>query len=66
MFRKILLFATALLLWAAVPVLAHRLTVRLQRAVSKDVKFLSKRDMAEQLVKKILEEVPCPTEDFSR
>ncbi|MCR5489250.1 MAG: MoxR family ATPase [Saccharofermentans sp.] len=50
----------------AVPVLAHRLTVRLQRAVSKDVKFLSKRDMAEQLVKKILEEVPCPTEDFSR
>ena len=50
----------------AVPVLAHRLTVRLQRAVSKNVKFLSKRDMAEQLVKKILEEVPCPTEDFSR
>lgn len=50
----------------AVPVLAHRLTIRLQRAVSKDVKFLSKRDMAEQLVKKILEEVPCPTEDFSR
>lgn len=50
----------------AVPVLAHRLTIRLQRAVSKDVKFLSKRDMAEQLVTKILDEIPCPTEDFSR
>ena len=50
----------------AVPVLAHRLTVRLQRAVSKDVKFLSKRDVAEELINKILNEVDCPTEDFSR
>ena len=50
----------------AVPVLAHRLTIRLQRAVSKDTKFLSKRDLAEELVTKILEEVSCPTEDFSK
>ena len=50
----------------AVPVLAHRLTIRLQRAVNKDAKFLSKRDMAEELINKILDEVTCPTEDFSR
>ena len=50
----------------AVPVLAHRLSIRLQRAVSKDSKFLSKRDLAEELVTKILDEVSCPTEDFSR
>ncbi|MBE7069930.1 MAG: MoxR family ATPase [Ruminococcaceae bacterium] len=50
----------------AVPVLAHRLTVRLHRAVSKDVKFLSKRDIAEEIINKILEEVPCPTEDFTK
>ena len=50
----------------AVPVLAHRLSIRLQRAVSKDAKFLSKRDLAEELVTKILDEVSCPTEDFSR
>ena len=49
----------------AVPVLAHRLTIRLQRAVSKDAKFLSKRDMAEEIVNRILEEVTCPTEDFN-
>ena len=50
----------------AVPVLAHRLTIRLQRAVSKDGKFFSRRDMAEELITKILDQVPCPTEDFSR
>jgi len=50
----------------AVPVLAHRLTIRLQRAVSKEGKFLSKRDMAEEMINKILDTVPCPTEDFSK
>lgn len=50
----------------AVPVLAHRLSIRLQRAVSKESRFLSKRDMAEELINKILEDVSCPTEDFSR
>ena len=50
----------------AVPVLAHRLTIRLQRSVSKEGRFLSKRDMAEEIVNKILEQIPCPTEDFSR
>ena len=50
----------------AVPVLAHRLTIRLQRAVSKEGRFLSKRDMAEEMINRILDTVPCPTEDFSR
>lgn len=50
----------------AVPVLAHRLTIRLQRAVSKDAKFLSKRDMAEEIMNRILDGVTCPTEDFTR
>ena len=50
----------------AVPVLAHRLTIRLQRAVSKDAKFLSKRDMAEEIMNRILDDVTCPTEDFTR
>lgn len=50
----------------AVPVLAHRLTVRLQRAVSKDTKFHSKRDLAEELINRILDEVSCPTEDLNR
>ncbi len=50
----------------AVPVLAHRLTIRLQRAVSKDSKFLSKRDMAEEIIGRILDDVTCPTEDFTR
>ena len=50
----------------AVPVLAHRLTIRLQRAVSKDAKFLSKRDMAEEIMNRMLDGVTCPTEDFTR
>ena len=50
----------------AVPVLAHRLTIRLQRAVSKEAKFLSKRDMAEEIIGRILDDVTCPTEDFTR
>ncbi len=50
----------------AVPVLAHRLTIRSQRSVSGDGKFLSKRDSAAEIINKILNSVPCPTEDFSR
>lgn len=49
----------------AVPVLAHRLVVRSQGALSKDGKFLSKRDLAAGIINKILGTVPCPTEDFS-
>ena len=49
----------------AVPVLAHRLTIRSQGAISKEGKFLSKRDLAADIVTKILNSIPCPTEDFS-
>ena len=50
----------------AVPVLAHRLTIRTQRTVSEDGKFMSKRDTAASLITKILGSVSCPTEDFSK
>ena len=50
----------------AVPILAHRLTVRSQRSVSGDGRFMSKRDSAAGLINKILNEVSCPTEDFSK
>ena len=50
----------------AVPILAHRLTVRSQRSVSGEGRFISKRDSAAELINKILNEVSCPTEDFSK
>ena len=50
----------------AVPILAHRLTIRSQRSVSSDGKFMSKRDTAAAIITKILNSIPCPTEDFSR
>jgi MoxR-like ATPase len=50
----------------AVPILAHRLTIRSQRSVSGDGKFLTKRDSAAEIINRILNSVPCPTEDFSR
>ncbi len=50
----------------AVPVLAHRLAVSPQRVIAKDSGFLSKRDIAENVIDKILNEVTCPTEDFSK
>lgn len=50
----------------AVPVLAHRLTVRMQRVISKDSGFMSKRDVAAELINRILDEVTCPTEDLSK
>lgn len=50
----------------AVPMLAHRLTVRSQRSVSGEGRFMSKRDSAAELINKILNEVSCPTEDFSK
>ena len=49
----------------AVPVLAHRLTIRSHGALSKDGKFISKRDTAAGIINGILGRVPCPTEDFS-
>lgn len=48
----------------AVPVLAHRLMVDTQYTLSKNTKFISKRDLAESVVDRILDEVVCPTEDF--
>lgn len=50
----------------AVPVLAHRLTIRSQGGLSKDGKFLSKRDLAAGIISRLLGSVPCPTEDFSK
>ncbi len=49
----------------AVPVLAHRLTISSQYNLAKNARFASKRDMAETVVSRILDEVVCPTEDFS-
>lgn len=49
----------------AVPVLAHRLTVDAQFSLSKENKFVSKTELAESVIDKILDEVVCPTEDFS-
>ncbi len=49
----------------AVPVLAHRLTIRSHGALSKDGKFISKRDTAAGIIEKILGTVSCPTEDLS-
>lgn len=48
----------------AVPVLAHRLTVDTQYTLSKNTRFISKHDLAESVVNRILDEVVCPTEDF--
>ncbi len=50
----------------AVPVLAHRLTVRSHGAISKSGKFVSKHDIASDIITGILGSVPCPTEDFSK
>ncbi len=49
----------------AVPILAHRITIRSQRTIAGDGKFMSKRDTAAEIIKKLLDIVPCPTEDFS-
>lgn len=50
----------------AVPVLAHRLTVNAQYSLSKNAKFVSKHDIAEEVIGRILDEVVCPTEDFKK
>ena len=50
----------------AVPVLAHRLTVSSGGTISRNGKFVSKRDLAADALTKILGSVTCPTEDFSR
>lgn len=50
----------------AVPVLAHRLVIHSQRALTKDGKFLSKHDLASGTITNILNTVPCPTEDFKK
>lgn len=50
----------------AVPVLAHRLTMRSQRSLSSDGKLMLKRDSAEAILVKILNSVSCPTEDFTK
>ena len=49
----------------AVPVLAHRLTVDAQFSLSKENKFVSKTELADSVIDRILDEVVCPPEDFS-
>ena len=50
----------------AVPVLAHRLTVRSHGAISKSGKFISKHDIAEEIITVIHSRCPCPTEYVSK
>ena len=50
----------------AVPVLAHRLTIRSHGSLAGTGKFLSKSETASNIINKILADVPCPTEDFSK
>jgi len=48
----------------AVPVLAHRLTIRSYGTMSKDGKFRTRHDIAADIINAILGNIPCPTEDF--
>lgn len=50
----------------AVPVLAHRLSIHASGAFSSDGSFQSKHDIARSIIVSILEQVECPTEDFSK
>lgn len=50
----------------AVPVLAHRLSVRASGAFSSSGSFVSQRDAAASVITGILNTIPCPTEDFSK
>ena len=50
----------------AAPILAHRLTIRSHGSLTGTGKFLSKSETACNIIKNILDNVPCPTEDFSK
>lgn len=50
----------------AVPVLAHRLTVRSAGSFGSDGTFVTARTVAASAINRILDTVSCPTEDFSR
>jgi MoxR-like ATPase len=50
----------------AVPVLAHRLSMHASGMSSKDGGFISQHDYAASVLSGILNNVPCPTEDFDR
>lgn len=50
----------------AVPILAHRLTIRSHGSLAGTGKYISKSEAAGIVVNKILDNVPCPTEDFSK
>lgn len=49
----------------AAPVLAHRLSIHASGSFGADGTYVTQHDAAVNLVNKILESVPCPTEDFS-
>ena len=50
----------------ATPILAHRLTIRSHGSLTGTGKFLSKSEASCNIIKGILDNVPCPTEDFSK
>ena len=50
----------------AAPVLAHRLSIHASGAFSSDGAFQSKHDIARSIIASVLEQVECPTEDFSK
>ncbi len=50
----------------AVPVLAHRLTIHSSGSVNASGQYMSKRDLAAVIINRILDTVPCPTEDFNK
>ena len=49
----------------AVPVLAHRLSMHASGALSKDGGILTQHDHAASVIRSILEQVACPTENFA-
>lgn len=50
----------------AAPVLAHRLSLHASGSFGENGKYMSRHDLAVQAIGRILETVPCPTEDFSK
>lgn len=49
----------------AAPVLAHRLSLHSAGAYGENGKYMSRHDVAVSAINKILDKVPCPTEDFN-
>ena len=50
----------------AVPVLAHRISLHASASYGSEGGFKSNREYASDAINKILDSIPCPTEDFSK